>query len=126
MNASLAPCALAGDPLATTVCEQRNVFGAFERFFCAGNRPFADFHQPQPVFWFQPRPSDKSDRSDRSDKATVFLSAARRRDSVTNLFVFFVYFVVSNWQRQFHLSSFIFHHSSGLLAIPRSPCYITM
>ena len=46
MNASLAPCALGGDRLATTVCEHRNANGATWRFFAQANDRLLTFtHQ---------------------------------------------------------------------------------
>ena len=50
-------------------------------------------------------------------RAVVLLSAAGTRGSVTNLFVFFVYFVVSKWKRHFiiHHSSLISHLSSLMI-----------
>ena len=78
---SLAPCALAGGPLATTVCVHRSVNGAFKRFL-RGQTAVCRPSSTTQVRGLQPRPSDRSDRSDKSDTAAVFMSVARVRYSV--------------------------------------------
>ena len=80
MNASLAPCALAGDPLATTVYGHRNASGATVRFFARATNRLQTFTYKHSLVLSDR--SDKSDRSDRSDTAVVFLSVACIRDSV--------------------------------------------
>ena len=80
MNASLAPCALAGDPLATTVYGHRNASGATVRFFARADDRLQTFTHHMSALAPAP-PSDRSDRSDRSDTAVVFLSVVRIRVS---------------------------------------------
>ena len=96
MNASLAPCALGGDRLATTVCGHRNASGAFKRFFLRGQTPVCRLSPAAQARGFQSRVSDKSDMSDGGGYAQV----ARVCDSVLHpFFVYFVYFVVKKRRR---------------------------
>ena len=77
-------CALAGDPLAATVCEHRNACGAFKRY---RERPFADIHPPHPCAGSSRIVFPKTPKLLKTLKtpieAVTFLSGARVRDSVT-------------------------------------------